>query len=65
MMTKKQMDSDDALLMRDKKILELMEVDYMLKKEFELLCKAIKDKSISRNMLIAYSDSYIKSKLLT
>ena len=35
-----------------------------MKKEFYLLCKAIKDKSINRNMLIAYANSYIESQKL-
>ena len=39
---------------------ELQEV----KKEFYLLCKSIKDKTISRDMLIAYANSYIISQKL-
>ena len=35
-----------------------------VKKEFYLLCKAIKDKTISREMLIAYANSYIESQNL-
>jgi len=34
------------------------------KKEFYLLCKAIKDKSINREMLIAFANSYIESQNL-
>tara|TARA_R110000751_G_scaffold40071_2_gene95153 strand:- start:17 stop:484 length:468 start_codon:yes stop_codon:yes gene_type:complete len=35
-----------------------------MKKEFYLLCKSIKDKSISRDMLIAYANSYSISQKL-
>tara|TARA_R100000742_G_C4264776_1_gene82722 strand:+ start:224 stop:388 length:165 start_codon:yes stop_codon:yes gene_type:complete len=35
-----------------------------IKKEFYLLCKSIKDKTISRSMLIAYANSYINSQKL-
>jgi len=35
-----------------------------MKKEFYLLCKAIKNKRIPRNMLIAYANSYIISQKL-
>jgi len=35
-----------------------------MEKEFYLLCKAIKNKSISRDMLIAYANSYIESQKL-
>lgn len=35
-----------------------------LKKEFGLLCKSIKDESIERDLLIAYSNSYIDSQKL-
>ena len=35
-----------------------------IKKEFHLLCKSIKDKSVSRDMLIAYANSYIVSQNL-
>lgn len=35
-----------------------------MKKEFYLLCKAIKDKTITREMLIAYANSYIVSQNL-
>ena len=45
------------LLARDEKI-------ESLKKEFGLLCKSIKDESIERDLLIAYSNSYIDSQKL-
>ena len=35
-----------------------------IKKEFHLLCKSIKDKSVTRDMLIAYANSYIVSQNL-
>lgn len=35
-----------------------------MKKEFYLLCISIKDKNISRDMLIAYANSYIISQKL-
>ena len=35
-----------------------------IKKEFYLLCKSIKDKTISRDMLIVYANSYIISQKL-
>jgi|TARA_R100000479_G_C6275190_1_gene160938 hypothetical protein len=35
-----------------------------IKKEFYLLCKSIKDKSVNRDMLIAYANSYIVSQNL-
>lgn len=34
------------------------------KHEFSTLCKAIKDKTITREMLIAYANSYIESQNL-
>tara|TARA_R100001443_G_scaffold62399_1_gene72329 strand:+ start:691 stop:804 length:114 start_codon:yes stop_codon:yes gene_type:complete len=35
-----------------------------MKKEFYLLCKSIKDKTITREMLISYANSYIESQNL-
>ena len=35
-----------------------------MRKEFYLLCKSIKDRNISRDMLIAYANSYIISQKL-